>query len=181
MVAGSLTTIKGTNFGGKAVSATFNGIAGTLLYNDAQQINAQVPASLASNTSAQVIVTVDGNNSAGATVPLAAVNPGIFGVLNQDSSANTPSNPAMVGSVIQIFATGLISPISSGPVVVGLNNQGIPTLYSGGAPNGVQQVNAQLSVGIGSSGSISSLPLTVCGTATNTQLVCSPTVTLYIR
>jgi uncharacterized protein (TIGR03437 family) len=177
LVPGSLATIKGANFSGKAVSVAFSGIAGTVLYNNAQQINVQVPASLASSTSTQVVVTVDGNSSAPTTIAVAPINPGIFGVLNQDNSLNSPSNPAAGGTVIQIFATGLISPVSSGPVVVGLGNQGIPTLYSGGAPNGVQQVNAQLPA------NASSVPgvLTVCGTSTSGQLVCSPTVTLYTK
>jgi uncharacterized protein (TIGR03437 family) len=177
LVAGSLATIKGNNLSGKAVSVSFGGVAGTVLYSSAQQINVQVPAALASNTSTQVVVTVDGNSSAAVTVSLAAVSPGIFGVLNQDNTVNSSSNPAVAGTAIQIFVTGLISPVSSGPVVVGLGNQGIPTLYSGGAPNGVQQVNAQLP------NNASSIPgiLTVCGTLTNAQLACSPTVTIYVR
>jgi len=177
LVAGSLATIKGSNLGGNTVGVTFNGISGTVIYDSAQQINVQVPSSLASVTSAQVVVTVNGNSSAAVGVPLAAISPGIFGVLNQDSSLNSPSNPAAGGTVIQIFATGLLSPVSSGPVVTGLGNQGIPTLYSGGQSNGVQQVNAQLPA------NASSIPglLTVCGTSTNAQLVCSPVFAIYTK
>jgi uncharacterized protein (TIGR03437 family) len=180
LVAGSLATIKGTNLSGKVVTVTFNGLAGTVLFGNATQINVQVPASLASSTSAQVVVTVDGNSSTAVTVPLAAVSPGIFGVLNQDSSLNTPSNPAAGGTVIQIFVTGLISPVSSGPVVVGLDNQGIPTLYSGGAPNGVQQVNAQLPLQTQASPG-SQHQLTVCGTDATGKLICSPIAPVYLK
>jgi uncharacterized protein (TIGR03437 family) len=177
LVPGSLATLKGTNFTGKAVSVTFNGIAGTVLFSNAQQINVQVPAALASNTSAQVVVTVDGDSSQPITVQLANINPGIFGVLNQDNTVNSTSNPAPSGTVVQIFATGLISPVSSGTIVVGLANQGIPTLYSGAMSNGLQQVNAQLP-----SSSISgSNILVVCGTGTGGQLLCSPAVTLYVK
>jgi len=177
LVAGSLATIKGTNLAGKAVSVSFGSVAGTVLYSNSQQINVQVPASLASLTSTQVVVTVDGNSSAPTTVQLASISPGIFGVLNQDNSVNSSSNPAVGGTIIQIFVTGLISPVSSGPVVVGLGNQGIPTLYSGGSPNGVQQVNAQLPA------NASSIPgfLTVCGTLPTSQLACSPTLTIYVK
>jgi uncharacterized protein (TIGR03437 family) len=177
LVAGSLATIRGTNLSGKSVGVAIGGISASVLYSSAQQINVQVPAALASVTTAQLVVTVDGNSSAPVTVSLAAVSPGIFGVLNQDSSLNSPSNPAAGGSAIQIFLTGLISPVSSGPVVVGLGNQGIPTLYSGGAPNGVQQVNAQLPVNASSLGG----NLTVCGTSAGGQLVCSPVVNLYTK
>jgi uncharacterized protein (TIGR03437 family) len=177
LVAGSLVTIKGTNFTGKVVTVTFNGIAGTVLYSGAQQINVQVPASLASVTSAQLLVTVDGNSSAATTVQLASINPGIFGVLNQDNTANSSANPAASGTVIQIFATGLLGPVSSGPVIVGLGNEGIATLYSGAAANGVQQVNAQLPA---NAASIQGL-LVVCGTGSNAQRVCSPAFTIYLK
>ena len=47
-------------------------------------------------------MTVDGVSSAPLTVPLADLSPGIFntGILNQDNSINSPSNPALTGSVI---------------------------------------------------------------------------------
>jgi uncharacterized protein (TIGR03437 family) len=177
LVAGSLATIKGKNFSGKVITVTFGGVPATVLYSDAQQINVQVPASLASNTAAQLIVTVDGNSSAAQNVPLASVAPGIFGVLNQDNTVNSATNPAPAGSFIQIFATGLISPTSPGPVIVGLANQGIPTAYSGSAPDGVQQINAQLPAGAASG----SGALVVCGVAANAQEVCSPSAVLYVK
>jgi uncharacterized protein (TIGR03437 family) len=177
LVAGSLATIKGSNLSGKVVTVTFNGISATVLYSSAQQINVQVPPSLASSTSAQVVVTADGNSSPAATVQLATISPGIFGVLNQDNSINSTTNPAASGTIIQIFATGLISPVSSGQIITGLGNQGIPTLYSGAAADGVQQVNAQLPT------NAASIPgtLVVCGTSTSGSLVCSPAFTLYVR
>jgi uncharacterized protein (TIGR03437 family) len=125
-----------------------------------------------------VLVTIDGNSSAAFSAQLAAINPGIFGVLNQDNTLNSSSNPAPGGTIIQIFATGLISPLSSGPVVTGLGNQGIATVYSGGFSNGLQQVNAQLPA------NASTIPgvLVVCGTAaTGGQLVCSPAFTIYTK
>jgi uncharacterized protein (TIGR03437 family) len=177
LVAGSLATIKGANLSGKVVTVTFNGIAGTVLYDSAGQINVQVPSSLASSSSAQVVVTADGNSSAAATVQLATISPGIFGVLNQDNTVNSSANPAVSGTVIQIFATGLISPVSSGQIITGLGNTGIPTLYSGAAPNGVQQVNAQLPANAASIPGI----LVVCGTGTTGALVCSPAFIIYTR
>jgi uncharacterized protein (TIGR03437 family) len=178
-VPGSLVTIKGGSFAGKTLTVTFDGLAGTVLFSNDSQINVQVPSSLASNSSTMVVVTVDGKSSAPVSVPLAPVNPGIFGVLNQDSSLNTGANPAVSGTIIQIFATGLLSPVSTGPVVVGLDNQGIPTIYSGGAPDGVQQVNAMIPANprrVGYQGM-----LTVCGTSPSGQLVCSPAVPLYVQ
>jgi uncharacterized protein (TIGR03437 family) len=123
------------------------------------------------------VVTADGNSSAAATVQLATISPGIFGVLNQDNTVNSSANPAVSGTVIQIFATGLISPVSSGQIITGLGNTGIPTLYSGAAPNGVQQVNAQLPANAASIPGI----LVVCGTGTTGALVCSPAFIIYTR
>lgn len=178
LVAGSLATIKGTNLSGKVVTVAFSGVPGTILFNNAQQINVQVPSSLASATSAQVAVTVDGNTSTATTVQLANINPGIFGVLNQDNSVNSSANPAPSGTVVQIFATGLISPVSSGPIIVGFGNEGITNLYSGAQPNGVQQVNAQLPP---NAASLPNNALVLCGTGTNSQQVCSPPFSLYVK
>jgi hypothetical protein len=111
LVAGSLATITGSNLGGQNVSVTFNTVPAPLLYTGASQINLQVPAEMALKTTAQMIVTVDGQ-SAAQTVGLALVSPAIFnsGILNQDNSVNSVSHPADLGSAIQIFATGLLSP-----------------------------------------------------------------------
>jgi uncharacterized protein (TIGR03437 family) len=178
LVAGSLATIKGRNFGGKVVNVTFGGVPGTVLYSDSQQINVQVPASIVANTSTQVVVTVDGISSAAQTIQLANVAPGIFGVLNQDNSINSATNSAAAGTAIQIFATGLIAPVSQGPVRVGLGSALIPTLYSGAFPNGLQQVNSQIPAGTSPGPS----PLAVCVLiSTSQQQVCSPSFSLFVK
>ncbi len=88
---------------------TFNGLPAQLLFINDTQINLIVPAGLGTKTSAQLIVTVDGTASAPLTVSLTPFAPGIFanGVLNQDYSLNSAKQPAALGSVIQVFATGL--------------------------------------------------------------------------
>jgi uncharacterized protein (TIGR03437 family) len=88
---------------------TFNDLSTEVLFSNATQINLVVPASLSASTSAQVVVTVDGVASAPFTVSLAPFAPGIFsnGILNQNYSLNSSTQPAEPGTVIQIFATGL--------------------------------------------------------------------------
>src|SRR6266446_6180430 len=110
-----------------SVSVSFNAVPARLLYTGATQINLQVPAELALKTTAQMIVTVDGQ-SAAQTVGLALVSPAIFspGILNQDNTVNNAAHPADLGSVIQIFATGLISP-GSGPITARIGGREIPT------------------------------------------------------
>jgi uncharacterized protein (TIGR03437 family) len=146
LVPGSLGTLFGANLSGKSVSVTFDSNAATLLYAGASQINFQVPAALGSKTSAILVVTVDGSSSAPQTVALAPVWPTIFGggVLNQDNTQNKAGTAAKVGSILQIFATG-IPPSATVSVQIADRKNLIP-LYAGVAPGltGVQQVNVAI-------------------------------------
>lgn len=139
---GSLATIMGANLAGTGVSVTFDGLPARVIFNSATQINLQVPAGLAGKTSASMVVTVDGVSSAPAAVALAASAPAIFsnGILNQDNSVNGPARPAVPGSVIQIWVTGMPSP---GVSVKIHDRDNLVPQYAGAAPGleGVQQVN----------------------------------------
>jgi uncharacterized protein (TIGR03437 family) len=135
-----------------------------------EQINFQVPAELA--TPNTVAVQVNNNGSIGTmNVPLTLVQPGIFGyvpagsslsyaaILKPDGSVVSPSNPVSRGSTVAMFLTGLgpTSPfVATGqpgpiplattvyqPVVLGLNNDGVPAIFSGLAPYfvGLYQLN----------------------------------------
>ena len=76
VVPGSLATIMGSALTGKTVSASFNGLPATISFSSATQINLLVPAALASLSSAQLSVTVNGQTSLPVTVPVAAFEPG---------------------------------------------------------------------------------------------------------
>jgi uncharacterized protein (TIGR03437 family) len=175
LVAGSLATVMGTNLSGKAVSATFDGLAATLLYTGASQINLQVPAGLGSKNTATLIVTVDGMSSTPATVQLAPAWPAIFahGVLDQNNQENTPGSPAGDGSVLQVFATG----IPGGATVTAQigDRTGLVPLYAGPAPDvpGVQQVN----VAVPGDLAPGQAQLTLCA-AIGGQQYCSPAYAL---
>jgi uncharacterized protein (TIGR03437 family) len=170
LVPGSLGTLFGANLSGKSVSATFDGIAATLLYVGASQINLQVPASLGSKTSTTLVVTVDGSSSAPQTVALAPVWPAIFahGVLNQDYTENKAGSAAKAGSILQIFATGI--PTSATVSVEIADRRNLIPLYAGAAPGltGVQQVNVAIP------GDLSAIttPLIICAIA-GSQQACS--------
>jgi uncharacterized protein (TIGR03437 family) len=148
LVPGSLATIKGANLQGGTVTLTLNGTAAKLLFTSSDQINFEVPASLTGST-AQLVVTANGVASAPMTVNLAAANPGIFvpGILNQNYTVNSASNPAPAGTFIQIYATGLLPSNGQGQVEAKLHDLIITSLpYAGPAPGipGVQQVNLQI-------------------------------------
>jgi uncharacterized protein (TIGR03437 family) len=177
---GSLATIWGANLAGSHVAVTFDGIAANLLYTGAGQINLRIPPDLAGRTSTQMVVTVDGANSAPVTVQLAAIAPALFtpGVLNQDNTVNTPASPAPAGSVLQIFGTGL--PDSGGTVLVKIQNRdNLAPAYAGAAPGlpGVQQVNVAVPADLGAGAA----SLIVCAVGTGSQRYCSQPETITVK
>jgi uncharacterized protein (TIGR03437 family) len=181
VVPGSIATIFGSGFGGTNVEVSFDGIPASLFYTAEGQINLVVPPAMAGRSTAQVIVTVDGMRSAARTVEVAAVSPGIFGVLNQDSSLNSANNPALTGSIIQVFATGLTSPGAT-LITARIHDREIARpIYGGAAPwnPAVQQVNFAVPEDLPAM----STEVRVCGAPdTNpAQRVCGPPLLMYIR
>jgi uncharacterized protein (TIGR03437 family) len=145
LVAGSLGSVMGLNLKGSSVAVTFDGTPAKLLYTSSTLINLQVPGAVAGQASTQVVVTVDGQSSVPQTVALAMVAPAIFnpGILNQDHTLNSASNPAALGSTIRIYATGCASP-GSGPITARIAGRDVLNpVYAGPATNipGVQWVD----------------------------------------
>lgn len=181
LAPGSIAMVKGSNLAGTSVTATFDGLASKLFYVSATQINLLVPAELGAQASAQLVITVDGTASAPVTVALAGVSPGIFpnGILNQDSSVNSATNPAAVGSVVIIFATGL--PVTPGTITAKLHDREIAMPdYAGPAPTltGVEQVNIRVPADLPAM----TTEVVVCGlNATTGQRVCSPPAKITLR
>lgn len=183
--AASLVSIFGTNLGpATGVSATglplptlvsnvkvrMNDILAPLIYVSAGQINCQIPVELAGQSTVQVVVQNGDLPSPPATLNLVPTSPGIFtasvsgrmqgAVLNSNNTLNTPANPARLGDIIQIYATGQgqvsnapasgspapASPLALTPVppvvLIGGRQADIP--FSGLAPGfvGLWQINA---------------------------------------
>jgi uncharacterized protein (TIGR03437 family) len=179
LVGGSLSTVLGSNLAGKNVAVTFDGNPATLLYSGATQINLQVPATVASETSSTMVVTVDGASSAPQTLPVSAAWPAIFsnGVLNQDNSVNGPGVAASAGDILQIYLTGI--PANAAVTAVIGSQMNLAPLYAGPAPGiaGVQQVNVAVPSGAGGGGSTQ---VAVCATAGGRQF-CSTGLPLYVK
>jgi uncharacterized protein (TIGR03437 family) len=157
---------------------TFDGLDAQVLFANNTQINLLVPAGLGAKTSAQVVVTVDGTASAPLTASLAPFAPGIFanGVLNQDYSLNSSKQPAALGSVIQIYATGLSG---TGVITAKIGTEAIAQPYYGGpAPGfpGLQQVDLILPSDLTGS----TVNVSVCGGPTAAKVVCSPPTSVAI-
>jgi uncharacterized protein (TIGR03437 family) len=178
LAPGSLATIMGSRFSGSSLAVTFNGTPGQILFSSDKQINLLVPASLGSNSSAQVSVQVNGVSTSPQTVALSAFAPGIFanGILNQDYSVNGTAHPAAPGSVIQIFATGLSG---TGVITAQIGGQAVSQpYYAGAAPglNGVQQVDLILPQTVQGN----SVAISVCGGPTADNVTCSPSVQVAV-
>lgn len=177
-VAGSLTTLTGAHLAGTRVGVTLGGLPALVLYAGEGQINLQVPAELAGQTSAVLVVTVDGDSSEPRQVPMAPAWPAVFphGILNQDNSPNAPGSGAEAGSVVQVFATG----IPTGALVEARagDRKGLVPLYAGPAPTlpGVQQVNVTVPPGL-AAGNAS---LVLCATVDGREY-CSPPAALAVR
>jgi hypothetical protein len=106
-----------TSLGG--VQVLFGGIPAPLLYAGPTQINAIVPAEVfGSDTTALQIVTPSGTIS-GPTLSIRPSQPGVFpgavdtsplvvpaAALNQDGSVNSATNPAALGTIVTVWATG---------------------------------------------------------------------------
>jgi uncharacterized protein (TIGR03437 family) len=110
------------------VQVTFNGTPGPLLYVQDGQINAIAPWSLQGGQTVDVCVLYNGAQTNCLAPPVVAADPGVFTVdgtyaaaLNQDGSFNSASNPARVGSIVTVFATGLgaINPPQADGAIVG--------------------------------------------------------------
>ena len=178
LAPGSIATVMGNNFSGAGLAVTFDGLPAQILFSNATQINLVVPAALQLKTSTQMIVQAGGVSSTPQAVTLTPFAPGVFkgGVLNQDNTVNSPSQPAQPGSVVQIFATGLSG---NGLITARFGDNLInQPYYAGPAPGlaGVQQVDLVVPNDItGGSASV-----TICGGLAIDLVSCSPTVQVYV-
>ena len=156
-------------------SVLFDGTPAALLYAAPDQINAVVPYEVFGKTTTQLQVTSQGQVIAGLLLSAATTASAIFtldstgvgagAILNQDSTVNSPSNPADMGSVVSVFATGAgqtdppgmdgqvarpVLPVPLLPVSIQIGGLDAPILYGGAAPGlvtGVLQVNALIPFG----------------------------------
>jgi uncharacterized protein (TIGR03437 family) len=178
VAAGSYAVIFGLNLvaGAATPVVTFNGLVGQVTYSGSTQINVIVPASLAGQQAASVLVMAGGAASNSFKVNLAASSPGIFtpGIVNvSDGSVNGASHPAARGSYVSVYLTGLATPVSG--VTVNLSGQtGLAPQYAGSAVQGFDQVNVLVPATL--SASPNPVPIQVCAGGT-----CSNQVSLYIQ
>ena len=158
---GGILAIFGTGLSapGSATAVDMDGVAATVLWASAFQINAQVPPGIAPGVHTLRVRSVYG--VAQQSVGVSAIAPAIFltgnsgmgAVLNQDFSMNGPANPLPRGQVLVVYATGLGAVARQGPLSVTtaavtavVNGQELPAQFAGLAPGyvGLYQVNVPI-------------------------------------
>jgi uncharacterized protein (TIGR03437 family) len=154
----------GSSLGGTRLLV--GGLAAPLLYVSAGQINAVVPFALQAGEAVTVEVERDGTRKPSVIdTTVVATQPSIFAAsgwaatINQAGTVNSADNPAPVGSVVSLWATGFgaLTPqradgavpeqaesMVAAPVRIYVEGQPAEVLYAGDAPGlvaGVVQVN----------------------------------------
>jgi uncharacterized protein (TIGR03437 family) len=147
----------------------FDGVPSPVLYAKANQINIVTPFAISQAAVTKMQVILQAQKIAEVSLSVGAVAPGLFtldgsgvgpgAILNQDSTVNTPLNPADRASVVVLYATGsgqtnphgvdgqiASVPLPSPVLPVGVEIGGIAAevLYAGAAPGfvaGLLQVN----------------------------------------
>lgn len=156
------------------IQVLFDGVPAPLVYISAGQVNAVTPYSTVNGFKTLTVETAGGTVSS-TTIGAAATAPGIFpdAIVNEDGTVNGPSNPASVGSYVEMYGTGLgqttpggvdatITPVSNYPkqvypVTLSISKNPLfstpiqmNVFYFGPAPGlaaGVSQINAFVPAG----------------------------------
>jgi uncharacterized protein (TIGR03437 family) len=175
----------------------FDGVPAPLVYTQAGQVSAVVPYAVSGNSTTQLRVSYQGETSIPISLPVTAAAPGIFtsdssgrgqgSIVNQDGTINSPDNPAPVGSVVAVYATGegqtnpggidgkpagLSPPRANQPVTATIAGLSAPVQYAGGVFGlvaGVMQVNVLIPQGVAVGSSVP-IVLTVGGIATQANV-----------
>jgi uncharacterized protein (TIGR03437 family) len=165
-----------TTLGG--VRVRFDGVAAPMVYAANGQFSAIAPYEVAGKQSTQLQVEFQGMLSNAVTIPVVATQPGLFSIdssgsgpgaiLDQQFQLNSVSNPAAIGSVVLLYATGegqttpsgvngklavIPLPAPQAPVTVTIDGIDATVLYAGAAAGlvaGVMQVNVQIPDGVAS-------------------------------
>ena len=168
--------------------------AAPLLFAGPGQANFQMPYEAAGEALVDIVVRVNGVESAAETVALSPTGPGLFvlagdqaAVLNQDFSRNTPGNPAARGTIIVAFLSGV--GLATPPTPTGAPAAAIPLSFVnaaasatiGGvnvpevslvlAPGFVGLAQANIELAAGTPAGQQALVITVGGQASNAATV----------
>lgn len=161
VAAGEIVSLYGESFlrvglspDSAAGSVTFNGIPAPLLYTDAGQISVIVPWEIESAATTKVCESYSGAAPSCMTLDVVPAVPAVFMAddsyavaLNGNGTVNSAANPAELGEMVSIFATGLgpITPIPQDGAIamppVGTNVFPVTFFISLGAGSNGETIN----------------------------------------
>jgi uncharacterized protein (TIGR03437 family) len=146
-----------------------NGVAATILFSNASQINFVSPGSIAENP-ATIQLVCNGNPTISVTASAAPADPSLFtetgtgtgqaSIVNSDGTVNSASNPVARGGYISVYGTGFgaLNPAGAdglrhlaATVTATIGGTTATVTYAGQAPGetlGLQQVNLQVPTAI---------------------------------
>ncbi|HTP33631.1 MAG TPA: hypothetical protein VMJ75_15740, partial [Candidatus Acidoferrales bacterium] len=156
LAPGSFAVVFG-NFGQPPDGVLVAGTAARIVSATATQVNVVVPP-FTPPGNASISVRAGGQEVAAGQAAITLAGPGLFvmtadpwqpgAIENQDSSLNSASNPAAVGSIISIYATGAGSPDGSGNAPVSVFFGDYPAEVLASVPlaqyPGLWQINARV-------------------------------------
>ncbi len=165
--AGTIISIFGNGLpvrAGAGSSVDIDGQTLPIFFSNGFQLNTAIPSAIPPGSANLNIRSPFGESST--RIEIADQAPAVFlvnargsaALLNQDSSLNSPSNPAVRGQAAVLFATGL-GPVrlqssglstTTGPVLVVVNGRELTPFFSGLAPGfiGLYQINFSLPVNL---------------------------------
>ncbi len=154
------------SFDPASVHVLIGGMASTLFYADAKQINALVPGTMAVGSPVTVTVQQAGAADQTLSVETAAAAPALFtsgsgtgqaAAFNwfpdpKQLTVNSSAHPLIKGSYIELFATGN----GTGAVTVNIGGEAVTPKFSGWAPGfaGLMQVNVQVPANLSQTGNV---------------------------
>jgi uncharacterized protein (TIGR03437 family) len=177
---GQLITIYDSPLSGATTQVTAAGRPARVLYAKGGQINAQLPSDLDASLRTELRI-FDDSDAVTSEVLLTPAAPGLFtlgsgrgqaAASNENGTANSPSTPAELGSVVTLYATGIPA---GAAVEVDIGGRLAEILYVTSAPGapGVRQIAARIPLGVPPG----NLPVVVRVGAAESQ----PAVTVAIR
>ncbi|MCW5980042.1 MAG: SMP-30/gluconolactonase/LRE family protein [Bryobacteraceae bacterium] len=168
---GQIVSIFGWGFSGAGdVEVRVNGTTAYVFYAGETQVNAQLPYGVAGAERGELEVRLGGTPHCRGDFDVAAAAPGFFTTqggagqavaVNRDGSLNSADNPADLGAIVVLYATGegVTAPASASgvaaaepfakpalPVHVRVGGLPADVLYAGAAPGfiGLMQINVRL-------------------------------------
>jgi uncharacterized protein (TIGR03437 family) len=148
---GEAIEIVGSGFGPDA-KLMLDGNPVPVVFANTDRIVAVIPTDAPTSGSVQIIASNGGVSSNPVNMPVAAASPGIYSfdnsgfgqgyILNADGTRNSESNPAVPGTPITIFATGVGQVSNVGPYVV--TNQTVAVFIDGFYISGIAAVMKQV-------------------------------------